>query len=236
MTAYKKELAIHDYIVLTNSYNDSILNIFGTSGLDDSSPYGSLVKHKSVCKGYATAFKLLCNMCDIECELIAEYEGKDIHHLYNRVNLEDSWYYVDVTWDDDDSSGTTKDTVDRKYFNLTKAQMQDNHDLDDDCPETASDKYTYAANNIIKVNSLDDYVKAVDEHIKNHETSPMYFDFSGCKDVKLYIDQGASGFDYYFGNDEGFEDIQNAYTDAYIDFSKLKVDSNIILRAEIFQL
>ena len=233
MSDYEKELAIHDYICLYNSYNETALNALGVYSSDDSSPYGGLVLHKSVCKGYATSFKLLCNMCGIECELIAEYEGNAIEHAYDRVSLEDSWYYVDVTWDDDEYYGNTYDTINHKYFNMTRAQFCVNHKLDNTCPDSTSEKYTYAYNNIIKVNSIDEYLDKVYTHHQARAASPLYFDLSGCGDTVLGFSGNEGAFDYYFTNDSGVERL-NEPSSEILDFelSKMMVDGRVILRVE----
>ena len=100
-TMYDKLLDIHDFICEINTYVKE-----SEGGLYCYSAYGSLVNHKSVCEGYAEAFKLLCDKAEIECILVTgmslpsnsnTMEG----HMWNLVRMDDGeWYAVDVTWDD----------------------------------------------------------------------------------------------------------------------------------------
>ena len=233
MNDYEKALAIHDYIILNNRYNDNILNIFGQSSLDDSTPYGMLVKHTTVCKGYSTTFKLLCNMCGVECELIVEYWGRDIHHAYNRVKIEDSWYYVDVTWDDSEETGTDPGKIDYKYFNLTKAQFALDHTLDKTCPETASDEYTYAAQNLVYVKNDEEYCEAVGKAARHETNFPVYIKLDDSMGVKLRFND-TKAIEEYFEQDENLfklVELEDRAADGiYIDYAKLEVNGEIVLR------
>lgn len=100
-TMYDKLLDIHDFICEINTYvkeKDGALYCY--------SAYGSLVNHKSVCEGYAEAFKLLCDKAGIECILVTGMslpanETTMEGHMWNLVHMDDGeWYAVDVTWDD----------------------------------------------------------------------------------------------------------------------------------------
>lgn len=59
-------------------------------------PYGALVRGKSVCEGYARAFKLLCNAVGISCYLQDGWVG-GTGHAWNRVLIDGEWYLIDVT-------------------------------------------------------------------------------------------------------------------------------------------
>ena len=230
MTEYEKVKAVHDYIVQNNEYYEESLNALGHSTLDEASPYGVLINHKSVCKGYATAFKLLCNMCGLDCELITEYDDKttDINHLYNRVKLEGSWYYADVTWDDGDF-----DDYDYKYLCVTREQFAYNHKLGDDCPESDSFKNTYAAQNIIDVNSIDEFRAEIKRLKYEHTPTPYYFRFGKDMGIKLIYRPECIGYDYSF-NEDNITELVDIVVDetsiSYYDYSKTMIDGEVILR------
>jgi transglutaminase/protease-like cytokinesis protein 3 len=66
-----------------------------------------LKKGNAFCYGYSRLFKFLCDYANIPCEIINGYGRGDIHkignnfrtnHSWNAVNLDSSWYLVDVTW------------------------------------------------------------------------------------------------------------------------------------------
>ena len=61
--------------------------------------YGALMEGKSVCQGYAYAFKLLCDKAQIPCWIVTGTYG-DEPHAWNYVWVNNNYYLVDVTWDD----------------------------------------------------------------------------------------------------------------------------------------
>lgn len=61
--------------------------------------YGALVKKKSVCEGYAKAFKLLCDRSGIPCVIIGGVSNGE-NHMWNYVQLDGKYYLVDATFDD----------------------------------------------------------------------------------------------------------------------------------------
>jgi len=83
---YSKIKAVHDYLVLGNTYE---LQGFGA--------YRALCKGRCSCTGYSYAFGLL--MVDLGIPVSVEYGG---NHAWNRVYVNDAWYNIDCTWDDHD--------------------------------------------------------------------------------------------------------------------------------------
>lgn len=95
---YDKVLYIHDYIAENAVYdhdgaNSSNNGLWGTS-------YGCLVQGSCVCQGYAEAFILLMNKLGIESGICT-----GSNHAWNYVKLDGKYYWLDITWDDMDSSG-----------------------------------------------------------------------------------------------------------------------------------
>ena len=108
-TDAEKVKQTHDYLVKTLSYAVDELKAETSSGVIDRnirSQYKALVgDHLVVCEGYAKAFKLICDYYGIPCLLISgdAYDGssdKPEKHMWNLVYIENSWYTMDVTWDD----------------------------------------------------------------------------------------------------------------------------------------
>ncbi len=100
-TMYDNLLSIHNFICKINTYvreSEGALYCY--------SAYGSLVNRRSVCEGYAEAFKLLCDKVGIDCILVTGMSkpasDKPMEaHMWNLVRMDDDvWYAVDVTWDD----------------------------------------------------------------------------------------------------------------------------------------
>ena len=94
---YNKVLFVHDYIVNNTTYDtagaESDENgLYGTA-------YGCLVQGKAICQGYSQAFQYLMKKIGIECGICTgdSYQGR---HAWNYVNLNEKYYWIDVTWDD----------------------------------------------------------------------------------------------------------------------------------------
>lgn len=97
----------NEWLTKNNEYNrSSNLNAIGNecreciSALD-----GRTGTNGPVCEAYARAFKVLCAEADIPCVLVDGYAKNSISsageaHMWNYVQLNDSWYGVDVTWND----------------------------------------------------------------------------------------------------------------------------------------
>ena len=113
---YNKILAVHDMLVNSldygtlNSTNDNSHNI-----------YGALIERKVVCEGYAKAFKYILDSLGIECILVSgtatNSSNETEAHMWNYIKLDNSWYGVDVTWDDPVViGGGNSNTLRRNYF------------------------------------------------------------------------------------------------------------------------
>jgi len=61
--------------------------------------YGALIGGKTVCSGYAKAFKLICDTVGIDCWIV-DGEANEEGHEWNAVFLDGKIYYVDVTFAD----------------------------------------------------------------------------------------------------------------------------------------
>lgn len=80
---------------IEQDYNDDIVNT-------------TLRKQKAVCDGYSRLFKKLCDLCDVECEVISGTSKTNINdigklpndsdHAWNAVKIGNNWGLVDVTW------------------------------------------------------------------------------------------------------------------------------------------
>ncbi len=110
-TAYDKELFIHDYLIKNVEYDESAVN--------NQSAYSALISGRTVCAGYARAFQYLMNRLGIPTYYVTgTSEGED--HAWNIVRLNDGFYNVDVTWDDELHNTHT-------LFNKTDAEFSQHH-------------------------------------------------------------------------------------------------------------
>ena len=96
--------AVHDAVIETAEYDYALSNYIDTvNSAERMGPeytaYGALVEGSTVCYGYASAFKLLCDRLDLPCWSVGG-TSEGIGHQWNIVRLDGENYIVDCTWDD----------------------------------------------------------------------------------------------------------------------------------------
>lgn len=106
----EKERYVHDALMQMTEYDKH-------SDMNQSA-ISALVNGQSVCAGYAKAFQYLMQQLGIPCYYCTGTAGED--HAWNIVKLENTYYNVDVTWDD-----TRPATY--NYFNKTDAAFAPTH-------------------------------------------------------------------------------------------------------------
>ena len=70
-----------------------------------------------VCEGYAKAFKVLCDQLGVPAVCVSGLSDKSrtgSGHMWNLAQIGGSWYLVDVTWDDLDTTGAQASS--RRYL------------------------------------------------------------------------------------------------------------------------
>lgn len=105
-TKYDLIKSIHDTIIKGSEYpaNPS------KATHNQHQAVGPLVEGKSVCDGYAKAFKYACDKKGIQCILVSGEATNEVGdsgtHAWNYVKMEDGkWYQVDTDWDDPQTKG-----------------------------------------------------------------------------------------------------------------------------------
>jgi len=103
---------IHDFIINHMEYDFSS----DDSLTDKFSMKGALLNKKAVCEGYARTFKYMCDKYDMPCVLVtgigtnplsdSSDKAANERHMWNYLKLDNSWYAVDTTWDDNLSDET----------------------------------------------------------------------------------------------------------------------------------
>ena len=164
----KKVVAAHDYIIRNCVYNlvgideDTLIE-------DDFSAYGVFVKGVAVCEGYAKAFNMLMDIADIDCIMVTGTIGEDeIPHAWNMVKLDDSWYHVDVTYDD--PYPETKEIV-YVYLNVTDEIIEKDHKWNkNNTPEAKDSKYDYVKINKLSYSVEDEIIELIKECDSNKKT------------------------------------------------------------------
>lgn len=167
MGDYDKVLAVHDYIVKSSVYDEENADK-DTVPPEEYDAYGVLIKGIGVCDGYTEAMKLLLDKAGIKCIIVdgsvqdrsSDNKVISIGHSWNIVKIEDSYYHIDITWDDGSSEGRCKEAA-YIYFNVTDEEIRKSHTWDvKKYPSCTSTKYNYFYKNKLVA---EDYNKACDK-------------------------------------------------------------------------
>ncbi|MCI9177044.1 MAG: hypothetical protein HFJ28_00275 [Clostridia bacterium] len=111
-----KAKRIHNWIVSAVEYDAS------STAQNRFHIYGALHEGKAVCEGYARSYKYLMEKVGVPCILISgtatNSDGATESHAWNYVQISNSWYGVDVTWDDPIvvGDGEITDEIKYRYF------------------------------------------------------------------------------------------------------------------------
>lgn len=92
---------IHDYLCQTIVYT------IDDNTDEDDNAIGALLNGEANCDGYADAFYLLGNLIGLEVgyQTGTALGAQTSSHAWNTICIQNRWYLVDVTWDDDDNAG-----------------------------------------------------------------------------------------------------------------------------------
>ena len=98
----ERVLFLHDSICLRFSYDDSLKN---------DNMYMFLKSGRGTCQSYTLLYMAAVRELGLDCTYAA---SDTIAHIWNLIELDDSWYHVDLTWDDASEAG-----VSRRHFLLS---------------------------------------------------------------------------------------------------------------------
>lgn len=145
MSQVEMALSLHDYLVLHCAYDWNVANRKGASSYNVYTAYGALVEGNAVCQGYAMAYNLLLNKVGIKTDYVTSVIPDQGSHGWSLVKIGETWYHVDVTWDDPtfDFSGYSHDLpglCDHSYFLVSTETMEKDHG-DFTVSQTTDDTY-----------------------------------------------------------------------------------------------
>ncbi|MBE5941555.1 MAG: hypothetical protein E7264_03330 [Lachnospiraceae bacterium] len=95
MTTLEKILFVHDYLCANLEYGKD-----DTSKREYHSIVGVVTEGKVVCEGYSKAFQYYMNQLEIPCRVVVGDMEDGEAHAWNQVQIDGSWYMIDVTHDD----------------------------------------------------------------------------------------------------------------------------------------
>ncbi len=108
---YAKEKYVHDTLINLISYSKDTEN--------HQSAYDALVNQKAVCAGYTKAFQLIMHKLGVPTYYVTGISTED--HAWNLIELEDGFYNIDLTFDDQ------IDRIIYKYYNIPDGLMNKDH-------------------------------------------------------------------------------------------------------------
>lgn len=132
LTEFDRELFLHDFLVdnCTYSSDQELKN-------DDKyayNIYGAMVKQNAVCEGYAQAMQYLLRCVGIESMIVNGISDDELH-AWNAVKIENEWYHLDVTWNDNEEFPIYD------YFNINTETLLLDHTITKDFTEITDEEF-----------------------------------------------------------------------------------------------
>lgn len=100
---------IHDYII-DNSIYDSDRSDYNITTYQSDIAYGPLLEGYGICGGYTDAMELFLEELGIK-----SYKISSDQHVWNAVHLDNTWYHLDLTWDDPVTT-SGKNVLEHNFF------------------------------------------------------------------------------------------------------------------------
>ncbi len=132
LSEYEREKILHDNLLSACKYKSGVES--SKDGWQYFSAYGAIVTGEAVCEGYAKAMQILLSKAGIPCFTVRG-ESDGVSHMWNVVELNNEWYHLDATWDDNDKDGF----IIYEYFNLDSDNITRTHKINADI-ETVKQK------------------------------------------------------------------------------------------------
>ena len=190
MDDYQKVTAIYAWLALNVTYDD----VTFASNASDAAAYtvkGALIDRVAVCDGYASAFRLLCQIEGIRAEEVTglnELGNKATGHAWNKVRIGGAVYGVDSTWARQKVDGTPVVTLQYLFMNeadLLLNEHFENADPNDPCVVTVADAHAvwqtanlYSGTGSYVISTDADYRRLV-EHLKSAGIKTAEFIITG---------------------------------------------------------
>lgn len=108
--------AIHDYIINNTEYDTLKSENIKDTTYKSNTAYGVLMENFGICSGYSDTMKIFLDKLNI-----INYKVSNDQHIWNLVYLNETWYHLDLTWDDPISEvNITRDN----YFLITSSTLE----------------------------------------------------------------------------------------------------------------
>lgn len=114
MNSYDKIKLFHDHIINNTIYDKDNIK-------DSYTAYNLLTTGVSICGGYSDIMAIYLNAIGIQ-----NYKITSKNHVWNLVNLDGTWYHLDMTWDDPVASDGNQYLI-HNFFLISTGEL---HNLD----------------------------------------------------------------------------------------------------------
>lgn len=114
--------AIHDYIINNTVYDTAAKDITNIQNpiYKSQKAYGALIEGKAICGGYSDAAAIFFDRLNIP-----NYKIASSNHVWNLVQIDNTWYHIDLTWDDP-VVNTGENVLLDTYFLISTDQLLSN--------------------------------------------------------------------------------------------------------------
>lgn len=172
--AWSRELAVHDYLVRRISYDA------GGSGEDvpERTATCALLEGRANCQGYSDAFYLLGTLCGLNVRVQGGVAAGG-EHCWNVIELDGSWYIVDLTFDDGIEQSEGKDAVSYIYFNIGRDMAQGTYhwfpinEAADVCAQTGRHNYFFMQDGLV-FEDMDSMTRTLYQRRSDGNTQPQW--------------------------------------------------------------
>lgn len=117
MSTNDKIKVFHNYIINNTKFDTAIENSLDRLNSSSYTAYGLLIDHLAICGGYTDTMAIYLNKLNIK-----NYRISTTEHVWNLVNLDNSWLNLDVTWDDPVTSDGS-DMLMYDYYLISTSDM-----------------------------------------------------------------------------------------------------------------
>ncbi len=94
---YDKIKAVYDYVCANVTYDYENLN--DPDYTLKYSAYAALIQKTAICQGYGNLMYRILNEVDVDTRFVAGVDDDGVEHGWNLVAIDDTYYYIDATWD-----------------------------------------------------------------------------------------------------------------------------------------
>lgn len=232
-TDLEKAKIAHD-LVIRKVYYDHQYNTMIPNTPYHQSAYSVFCDSYTVCAGYTKAFSILMNSVGIDAIGVTSLwvTGMDISgrettsgHAWNTICLNDSWYNVDLTWDDQDGEGGREEIY--TWFGLSKSTLTEK--MDRTPAHREQSMYSgLTPKCTIDLGSTQDKIGTLTAAERVTE-APRIAQKKTASGIKVTLTTGTSGADIYYTTDG--QDPSSSFTRSYHYTEPFTVHANVTLKA-----